>query len=131
MRRKLLLNTVLQVSYSLQNQIHGKETFHFKQRQYQTNFSNKFFNSVSDEGKEIHFMLPTEVVVGVEYNINIYSEVWLNNSWYESNPLHCKLKKLINEHVAERDSDAGEDTRGGALQVRQVHLLCKIYLLYH
>jgi hypothetical protein len=47
------------------------------------------------KGKEIHFKLPTELVVGVEYNINIYSEVKLNNSWYESNPLHLKLKKML------------------------------------
>jgi hypothetical protein len=65
-------------------------------------------------------MLPTELGVGVEYNINIYSEVWLNNSWYESNPLHLKLKKMINEHVVDRDSEAGEDAHGRVVEVRHV-----------
>jgi hypothetical protein len=65
-------------------------------------------------------MLPTELGVGVEYNINIYSEVWLNNSWYESNPLHLKLKKMINEHVVDRDTEAGEDAHGRVVEVRLV-----------
>jgi hypothetical protein len=80
-------------------------------------------------------MLPTELGVGVEYNINIYSEVWLNNSWYESNPLHLKLKKMINEHVVDRDSEAGEDAHSRVVEVRLVSGLCiihreRIYVLY-
>jgi hypothetical protein len=73
-------------------------------------------------------MLPTELGVGVEYNINIYSEVWLNNSWYESNPLHLKLKKMINEHVVDRDTEAGEDAHGKVVEVRHVPGLYALYI---
>ncbi len=72
-------------------------------------------------------MLPTELGVGVEYNINIYSEVWLNNSWYESNPLHLKLKKMVNEHVVDRDTEAGEDAHGRVVEVRHLSGLCIIH----
>ncbi len=53
----------------------------------------------------------------MEYNINIYSEVWINESWYESNPLHLKLKKMPVEHVATEGSETGEETHGPAKEV--------------
>ena len=83
-------------------------------------FFNLIYIFIIATGKEIHFKLPTELVAGVEYNINIYSEVRLQDSWYESNPLHLKLKKLAEQQTTPEDKEPGDE---GAKERKQFSIL--------
>jgi len=47
----------------------------------------------SVEGEYVTFQLPIDLEEGVDYNINLYSQVFSNDIWHESNPLFLKLLK--------------------------------------
>ena len=49
----------------------------------------------SVEGEYVTFQLPLDLIEGVDYNINLYSQVFINDTWHESNPLFLKLFKTM------------------------------------
>lgn len=52
------------------------------------------------EGEYIKFHLNLDIVEGVEHNINIFSQLFLNEAWHESNSLHLKLVKTESSPAA-------------------------------
>ena len=85
---------------------------HYKFKIKGTDRSQDFI--VSDQqGDTILFTLETEIETGVEYNINITSQVYLNDGWQESNSLLLKLVKeyadsSFNSTVDDQDEIDGE-----------------------
>ena len=66
--------------------------------------------SDTDNIDVVHFSVPVELELKIEYKMNIISVVELNGIWSESDPLFMKIMKYDEE---ERAEDASEDVEDG------------------